>query len=172
MIIILNDVGKYTYYFIYLQFLFKVFVPFVDTKSKASKRRRFTTDLELSLSSFIVENSDGWFRNSGIAYEMNDYAADGSLFDYVAGVRNIPISICAEMWGGPYHEACFVQFNPPSSRLAKDLQEMHKFFVSAFEGLFQLHMGIRQIHSTHSALDSADSVSTFLCELQQKFQKF
>lgn len=56
----------------------QLFVPFVDTISKNIKRRRNTTDIELSIANYIFKRSNNWYRNYGIAYEYNDYGADGT----------------------------------------------------------------------------------------------
>ena len=55
----------------------------------------------------------------GIAYQLNDYTADGTSFDYMAGVRKVPFSLAVELWGiGDYKGAmCFDLFNPKSHQL-------------------------------------------------------
>lgn len=132
----------------------QLFVPFVDGESKRIKRRRPSTDLELSLVRYAVEGSSGWFHDSGIAYEMNSYSADGTLFDWIAGKLNITYSICAEIWGGPYHEDCFVQFNPKSEKLLDDLRKIRSMYTRSFEYLIQHHLGLRFPTELNYASDS------------------
>ena len=84
----------------------QLFVPFVDTESKRVRRRRPSTDAELRLMHQVVRHPHlgGWLHDSGVGYEMNDYAADGTLFDYMAGVEEVPRVFCVELYGGPIHD--------------------------------------------------------------------
>ncbi len=50
--------------------------------SRRTRRRRPSTSLELSIARRIVEGSSNWFRNYGIAYDKNDYQADGTFMDW------------------------------------------------------------------------------------------
>lgn len=60
----------------------QLFIPYVDTKSKEQRRRHWNTDKQLALSQRVLDKSNGWFRNHGIGWEMNSYAADGTLYDW------------------------------------------------------------------------------------------
>ena len=101
------------------------------------KRTRPSTQAESMFAATAVKRSNGWFRKSGIGYEENDYSADGAIFDWAAGRMNVSYSFCAEIWGGPYHDSCFVQFNPPAHRLAEDMAKIRPFYVSIFLDLIQ-----------------------------------
>jgi len=127
----------------------QVFSPFVDTYSKQHKRRRKTTDKELALIGKIVNNSNGWYRNGGIAYEMNSYTADGTFFDWFGGKTNVEYSICAEIWGGPFLENCFMMFNPDSQALARDLDSISSLYTTSFLHLVEVIRG----HLRVNALD-------------------
>ena len=107
----------------------QLFVPFVDTASKVHRRTRPQTALELALCDRVVSHKHmgGFLHSSGIGWEMNDYSADGTLFDYFAGLslmhdpsnvqaqsQEVQRVFCVEMYGGDIHNDCFVQFNPDS----------------------------------------------------------
>ena len=85
-----------------------IFVPYSDTESKKRKRRHSTTEIQIQLSSSLwysvyllywykSTNSDaegggrsaaaGFFSGLGIVYELNDYTADGTIADYIAGAQ-------------------------------------------------------------------------------------
>jgi hypothetical protein len=115
----------------------QVFIPFVDTKSKANRRRRPGVEHELELVDLIVRESDGWFRNGGIAYELNEYTADGSISDWVAGKKGVEYVFVVETWGGPFHKNCFVQFNPESHQLEHDLLKIRSLYTSALVEVIQ-----------------------------------
>lgn len=110
----------------------QVFNPFVDTESRRIKRRRPAMKQELELIDKIIRESNGWYRNGGIAYEMNSYSADGTFFDWFGGVVDIDYSICAEIWGGPAYQNCFVQFNPESDQLHQDLESLGTIYSTSF----------------------------------------
>jgi len=140
----------------------QLFIPFVDTVSKRTRRRRASTEKELAMCHRIAQHAslNGWLRESGIGYEMNDYSADGTLFDWMSGAQNVSNVFCVELWGGPQHPDCFVQFNPnptrrmqhsyPRSKTPKqqsdlevDLRRMHVFYVRLLTELIEAHMGVR-----------------------------
>lgn len=153
-------------------------MPFVDTESNRMSRRRPTTDIELQVAAKAVVDSAGWFRNSGIAYEMNSYYADGALFDWVAGVMDVPVCICAEMWGGPVLHDCFEMFNPSNENLAADIRRMRVLFESSFASLLELHTGTEQptfesfTRETLDRLDAACLVESDLLDLKEDMQEF
>lgn len=117
---------KYNAYFSMHSGEQQVFVPFVDTHSKATSRTRPTTELEVAMAAKMVDNSQGWFRNGGIAYKMNSYSADGTLCDWVAGVGKVDFAFTVEMWGGPYQEDCFMQFNPHPDKVLH-IEDVHVY---------------------------------------------
>lgn len=139
----------------------QLFVPFVDTRSKSTNRRRPSTDLELAICNEVVQSKklNRWLHDSGIGYEMNDYSADGTLMDSMAGISGIPLVFCVELWGGPIHDDCFVQFNPDPKEidypgvaggapfkqtgLAHDLRRMHVFYIELFQSLIFNEYGVR-----------------------------
>lgn len=167
----------------------QLFVPFVDTASKEMGRRRATTPLELETCQHVVSSPKmgGWLHDSGIGYLMNDYSADGTLMDYMAGVANVPLVFCVELWGGPTHDDCFVQFNPDptpkphtdaagrttlSSALERDLRRMHIFYIELFNKIISDQYGVEY----RDPLEIADPderaqelrLHQTVCELEQR----
>ncbi len=95
-----------------------IFVPYSDTKSKLIQRRHPTTEAQLQLSSKIWSATAGFFTGLGIVYELNDYTADGTIADYLAGSLSVPVSLTFELYGVPGDlPNCFEQFNPASQKL-------------------------------------------------------
>jgi hypothetical protein len=151
----------------------QLFVPFVDTESRRMRRTRPETAAELAICERVVSHPHlgGWLHDSGLGFEQNDYAADGTLFDYFAGVEQVPRVFCVELYGGPTHDDCFVQFNPDAqpkpavhsgssingaarvdprtgqslmtSALEESLARMHVFYVRMLSELIAEHYGLR-----------------------------
>jgi Zinc carboxypeptidase len=116
----------------------QIFVPFVDTVSKSIRRRRPTTDTEVHIVTQWQQISRGYFRNeSGIAYEYNKYTADGTIFDYMAGVLHVPYVFCIEAYGGEAVPDCFVQFNPHTQHMPAVRDNLVQLYL---EGLTLLPM--------------------------------
>jgi len=74
---------------------------------------------------------------SGLARDLSEYSADGAMFDYMAGVRHIPISLAVELWGsGDGHDkGCFDLFNPPSDRLGREIAAVRPLYDILFRKL-------------------------------------
>lgn len=145
----------------------QVFSPFVDTYSKQHKRRRRTTEKELHLISKIINASNGWYRNGGIAYEMNSYTADGTFFDWFGGKTNVEYSICAEIWGGPFHDNCFVMFNPDAQALARDLDSISSLYTTSFLHIIETFRGVPYVQSLECSCQSATTPSRRQAVLSQ-----
>ncbi len=164
-IFLLNLVKTYNYtaYFSIHSGEQQIFVPFVDTESKRIRRRRFSTALELGLINYLASTiqygtgqptsasgpsagpaTKPYFHHSGIAYEMNSYSADGTIFDWMAGKIGVKYSICAEIWGGveTQQEDCFQQFNPNPSVLDRDTARIRVFYLLALVKLIETELGI------------------------------
>lgn len=110
-----------------------IFVPYSDTVSKRIKRRHSTTRKQLTLANVMWAAADGFFAGTGVVYDMNDYTADGTMTDWMAGKLNVPYSITFEMYGTPGDLAnCFEQFNPPGDRVQSTLERMHGVYSAAF----------------------------------------
>lgn len=59
-----------------------------DSKSKRSGRRHFNEASELSLGALIAAAAGPHF-DFNVAHILNDYPADGTAFDYMAGVKQV-----------------------------------------------------------------------------------
>ncbi|KAK7104536.1 hypothetical protein V1264_019234 [Littorina saxatilis] len=95
-----------------------IYMPFADTASKLIKRVPVNFDHMSKLCSRLAGATRYNFRY-GKAYDLNLYTADGTAFDYMAGVVKIPFSLAIEMWEHQHHEgpSCFDEFNPHSEHL-------------------------------------------------------
>lgn len=113
-----------------------IFVPYSDTKSKRIQRKHPNTEAQLQLSSQIWSATAGFFTGLGIVYELNDYTADGTIADYLAGSLDVPVSLTFELYGVPGDlPNCFEQFNPPSDKLEETLVQMHPLYKTAMKWL-------------------------------------
>jgi len=181
----------------------QLFVPFVDTESRRLQRRRAETAAELAVCDAVVRHPHmgGWLRESGLGWQQNDYSADGTLFDYMAGVEHVPRVFCVELYGGPTHDDCFVQFNPsaapqpalhPSGVMRTDpvatgeplmlsplhtaLQRMHVFYVRILLELIAEHYGTPPYVDPAEIMDPARRVATLqraqqICEIEHGLYK-
>jgi len=179
----------------------QLFVPFVDTESRRIARRRPETDAELALCQRVVRHPHlgGWLHDSGLGYEQNDYSADGTLSDYFAGKEHVPRVFCVELYGGPTHDDCFVQFNPAaeerpavhahsglprmdaqgrpvfSSPLRDSLARMHVFYVRMLSELIAEHYGVEyrdpaEIADPQARKEALQRAKT-LCEIEAALYK-
>lgn len=115
-----------------------IYMPFADTASKAAKRDppNFTALSDLSAR---LSNSTKYTFRYGKAYDLNFYTADGTGFDYMSAVRQIPFSLAVEMWENPEHKeaSCFDEFNPDSEHLKEELEAFHPMYAELFSCLLQ-----------------------------------
>ncbi|XP_078000698.1 carboxypeptidase A4-like [Glandiceps talaboti] len=111
----------------------QIYVPFADSVSKEEKILPENLDTQLQLAKLMSQVTANTFTY-GIAHELNDYAADGTVFDFMAGVRQIPFSFAIELWGEGDHKGakCFDLFNPKSESLQKALVEVHPIYETLF----------------------------------------
>ena len=123
-----------------------IFVPFSDTVSKRIRRRHDTTRKQISLANVMWAASDGFFTGTGVVYDMNDYTADGTMTDWMAGKLNVPYAITFEMYGTPGDLAnCFEQFNPPGNMVKSTLERIHDMYSAAF--LYLIHKVLKPSHN-------------------------
>mmetsp|Transcript_26419 Transcript_26419/g.67476 ORF Transcript_26419/g.67476 Transcript_26419/m.67476 type:complete len:449 (-) Transcript_26419:570-1916(-) len=116
-----------------------IFLPYSDTESKRKRVEHPNTLRMMALAGRISEATSGFFTEYGICYEKNDYTADGTAMDYLAGVLNVPFSYTFEMYGdlelGDL-DNCFAQFNPNNGdELDKTLSKLHQVYTTIFEFL-------------------------------------
>lgn len=144
----------------------QIFVPFVDSESRKIKRTRPETKEELNLVEYIEKHSNGWFKNSGIAWKYNDYGADGTIMDYVGGKANVPYSLCVEIYGDPTVDNsidCFVQFNPNNGK--QFIQSMNKI-RTLYTGTFDYFMTVEDRLALHT-INVAKEMQQYLMNLVQ-----
>lgn len=146
----------------------QLFAPFVDSGSVKTQphRTRPQTQQDLMLLSSMTNASNGWIRNFGQASYMNFYQADGTLADWVAGKTNVDYVMTAEIWGGPFEENCFCQFNPESKHLQNDLALIRPLYLNGFEQLIERHTG-----SSFKSFTRRKQWLTTLCEEEQQLKK-
>eukprot|EP00051_Salpingoeca_urceolata_P026544 m.477695 g.477695 ORF g.477695 m.477695 type:complete len:394 (-) comp20921_c0_seq1:357-1538(-) len=98
----------------------QVYVPYADSISRKTGSSPLYKNLMLAMARRMAQAAAGF--TSGPAETLNTYAADGTVFDYMAGVQKIPVALAVELWGtgdGPDRH-CFDLFNPA----AHDLEEV------------------------------------------------
>ncbi|XP_064622834.1 carboxypeptidase O-like [Lineus longissimus] len=119
----------------------QIYIPYADTKSQTLHRKPDNIERMIDLASLLSHSTSHHYRY-GLAYELNDYTADGCVFDYMAGKRKIPFSLAIEMWGDgdlPGTQ-CFDLFNPRSENLVRDLKEIHPLYDTLFIYLIRWKM--------------------------------
>lgn len=82
---------------------------------------------------------------AGKASHLNAYPADGTIFDYMAGARRIPVSFAIEMWGigdNPTLQ-CFDLFNPRSENLRASLEDLLPLYRRFFQALLDQYAPAR-----------------------------
>ncbi|KAL3872929.1 hypothetical protein ACJMK2_036102 [Sinanodonta woodiana] len=111
-----------------------IYVPYADTVSKATGREPENVQQMLELAATLSVSTKHGYQY-GKATKLNEYTADGTIFDYMAGVRKIPFSLAIELWGPFQHSgpSCFDLFNPASYSLKKVLEEIHPLYVTLFQ---------------------------------------
>ncbi|XP_076350835.1 carboxypeptidase A5-like isoform X7 [Tachypleus tridentatus] len=116
----------------------EIYVPFADSMSKRLKRKPSNIELMMKLAKEMAEVTDPHFVY-GQAFVVNQYTADGTIFDYMAGIKKIPFSFAVELWGdGDLPEKqCFDLFNPPNKELLRNLEAVHPMCENLFLNLMQ-----------------------------------
>jgi hypothetical protein len=79
------------------------------------------------------------------------------LFFFLSLQPKIPFSFCAELWGGPQHPNCFVQFNPHPAKLKEDLERIRPYYIESLLALLDETRGWRFV-PTLSVADDDDVV--------------
>ncbi|CAG2191998.1 unnamed protein product [Mytilus edulis] len=109
-----------------------IYIPFADTKSKKIGRQvdNLADMLDLAME---LSHCTKYTYKYGQAYKLNDYTADGTIFDFMAGVKKIPFSYTVELWGQNHKgTSCFDLFNPPNEDLKEVLETIHPLYVQLF----------------------------------------
>ena len=128
------------------------FSGYVDTASRTQQRRPPGMEADGDVrwvGDRILQRTSPYFRDWGVGWERNSYSADGTLFDWVAGVGLVKYTYCVELWGGLLETGgmdeadCFMQFNPPAWRLQGDLDRMREFFIQYMLAVVERERGVR-----------------------------
>nr|XP_002737182.2 PREDICTED: zinc carboxypeptidase A 1-like [Saccoglossus kowalevskii] len=139
----------------------QIYVPFADSVSKKEKKRPVNHKKQLELAKKMAKATSYRYTH-GIAYELNDYEADGTIFDYMAGVRQIPFSFAIELWGDGDHNGakCFDLFNPRNADLQKTLKEVQPIYEVLFKYIIEWKE--EQLKGYFSSMDEPPGGLTFL----------
>ncbi|XP_071962021.1 carboxypeptidase A4-like [Antedon mediterranea] len=123
----------------------QIYLPFADSISKEEKRVPNNMDAQLHLASKIARASVDDF-NFGIGYKLNNYPADGTIFDYMSGIKKIPFSYAMEIWGNGDHKGaqCFDLFNPPNDQLQETVSNLMSLYETIFN--YAIKWKEEQIH--------------------------
>jgi hypothetical protein len=103
-----------------------IYTPYSDTVSKASHRLPPDHAVGANLAAEMAAQSGGFYTETGVVYEKNDYTADGTLSDWASAVMRVPLVFTFEMFGDPKAgdlSNCFEQFNPETSRVSHCVQQ-------------------------------------------------
>lgn len=87
---------------------------------------------------------------------------NGTVLDFMAGVRKVPFSLSIGLWEGLVSASssdCFRQLNPDSALLKKTLEELHPLYLAMFLHLIQW----KEQHSRHAFSIENDGPSLLVC---------
>ncbi|XP_033640756.1 carboxypeptidase A1-like [Asterias rubens] len=123
----------------------QIYLPFADSKSKKAKAKPVNIDEQMDLAKKMAAATHNSF-SYGVGYNINDYPADGAVFDYMAGVKKIPFSLAIELWGegNTKNGKCFDLFNPPHQNLQSALESVMPIYETLFTYL--IHWKEKQVH--------------------------
>ncbi|EDV21753.1 uncharacterized protein TRIADDRAFT_59794 [Trichoplax adhaerens] len=158
-----------------------IYVPYSDSMSQKIGRKPANIKEQLKLASIMAKSSASKFTY-GHAYDLNDYAADGTVFDYMAGKRNIPFSFAIELWGNGdnSNKRCFDLFNPHSQDLKAALESIYPIFVAGLTSLIQKklqrnqnkHLFDAKLNLYDNSLQVHSQMSGMIDQVNQEEQNF
>jgi len=103
-----------------------IYTPYSDTASKSSHRLPPGSSVAANLAAEMAAQSQGFYTETGVVYEMNDYTADGTVTDWASATMKVPLVFTFEMFGDPKLgdlSNCFEQFNPESSHVSRCVEQ-------------------------------------------------
>lgn len=138
----------------------EIYLPFADSISKKINRKPENLRNMMDLAKRMSEVMTPQFVY-GQAAQIVDYPADGTVFDYMAGIRKIPFSYAIELWGEGDKPGmqCFDLFNPPSDKLEENLAKVHPLYEQLFGYLIEW----KDKHVKNSLNIENDGPSLTLC---------
>lgn len=112
----------------------QLFAPFADSKSKKTKRHYKFLKKDIELLQHINDACGGYFEGpNGETWAINDYTADGTMMDYLAGVHEVALPLSVELYGVLEDlPNCFVQFNPTGRHLQSVLNRVAPMYAAFF----------------------------------------
>ena len=99
-----------------------IYTPYSDTVSKSSHRLPPGSSVAVNLAAEMAAQSQGFYTETGVVYEKNDYTADGTVTDWASAMMKVSLVFTFEMFGDPKLgdlSNCFEQFNPESSHASQ-----------------------------------------------------
>ncbi|XP_072163146.1 carboxypeptidase A4-like [Diadema setosum] len=120
----------------------QIYIPYADSASRKSKRVPSNSARQLALAEAMAVAGGSSFKY-GVGYNLCEYPADGTIYDYMAGVKKIPFSLNVELWGAGdiKDKQCFDLFNPQSEMLESAVEEV----IPVFDALFNHILKWKQI---------------------------
>lgn len=107
-----------------------IYIPYSDTKSRQLKRVPDNIQEMLRLAAQLSRCTKYKYR-FGTSHQLINYTADGTIFDYMAGIQKIPFSFTVELWGKQHQGmSCFDLFNPKSDELQKVVSNLHPLYIN------------------------------------------
>lgn len=108
----------------------QIYIPFADSVSQDAGRKPVNVN-EMRRLAHILSNTTVFKYQYGQAMNLNDYSADGTIFDYMAGKRKVPFSYAIELWGPDKHKgpSCFDLFNPPNEKMQIVISNLYPLYV-------------------------------------------
>ncbi|XP_030855216.1 carboxypeptidase A1 isoform X1 [Strongylocentrotus purpuratus] len=133
----------------------QIYIPFADSASRKAKIVPVNSIVQLALAEAMSKAGGSSFKY-GIGYNLCEYPADGTIYDYMAGVKKIPYSLNVEMWGegDVDNKQCFDLFNPPNEKLVASLDDSMPLYDALFTHL--VHWKQKQIHEQYHQLGQTD----------------
>ena len=158
------------------------FTPYVDTRSRQSKRLPPLSASDAAdvnaVGERIMAATNGHFRDWGVGWERNSYSADGTLYDWVSGAARVKYTLCVEMWGEPVPDGrpmpgCFVQFNPPAAELQQQLERIRPLYTQLMLGVVEREKGVKFEYVDYERLVGAEERRRLerLCELDRETRR-
>ncbi|XP_062569878.1 carboxypeptidase A5-like [Saccostrea cucullata] len=133
-----------------------IYIPYSDTRSREIQRKPDNIKEMVHMASRLSRCTKYQYRY-GTAPQLINYTADGTIFDYMAGVKKIPFSFTVELWGRQHKgPSCFDLFNPESQNLKEVVSSLHPLYINIITHLsewkFRNHPEMVNPNAEHPSL--------------------